>query len=804
MRRKYKQPKKSKTKAWAFLAKEGNFDRDTKKHMAGKHQKDKEARMTKGQIKSNKTLEELMKIQRDNAVIGNIADRLRGAQQLGMATGGKMNYNMAGMLPGAGAVQGLMGTAAMATQGGFKDMPWQNTAGRILQGASGLANLIPTAGPLLGMGMNLVGGALQTMAPPIMTNPESINQNPLGMFTGGQMPAQQTQLGGGKLQPLSNNAVEVKANNPGMTDSVDAGNVNLDNDEVLVDNKVFSNTLVNPGTGNTFADDEKATQTAQGKFEKYQVNTGDTEMKDGKYHKKNTENLFNSQEELAKSLGLRNQDGTPVQIPGISEGMSDGMLFGGNISQQFMKSGTQGPPKAAYATGGKLGYDNGGPLPWWNTPPSAFDINSNYLTGDEASQGITFLPFAEDPFDPTSKTRMTAQWGDLNQETPALTEAPGINPDPVKYNTAKLRSNQIRSNQIRPITTTGVTNWQKAPTVDSGIPGQQPYIPGVITVGSDTGTYDKPKPIPGLTMPQGTGNTMINFSGQPMSTPTTLGPQFNTGINLPTGSFVSGAPTPPDPYANAPILPVPPSRTSTVTELPYENAPTLNTPSPYTKDAVTREDLKQERNQQLLEDFKGENPYGERATQWGDAIAGMSLLANRPFYVNYGNVGQEEINQQNIALARARGGEQSAINDILAQQKAARQRAGGRNFQTLQANLANLSTRTGQAMAKTRGQFARQEAQMRQQIGSRRTAIEAQNLATQKYQDDINTREYDTLHKENLKAMTNFRNMQLERQLAFNKFRRNKDLMSMLESKNFKWDDNTRSIIMKTILKSDI
>jgi hypothetical protein len=683
------------------------------------------------------------------------------AQSVGMQSGGKMKYNMAGMLPGA--IQGMMGTAAMTTQGGFKNMPWQHTAGRIMQGASGLANLIPGAGPLVGMGMNLVGGALQTMAPPTMTNPESINQNPLGMQMGGQAPTGQQDPMGGEMKPLSNSAVEVQANNPQMTDSVDAGPVMLDDKEVVVNKKVFSNTLINPQSGMTFAEQEKETQKQQGRFEKYKVATGDTEMKDGKFHKMNTERLFNTQENVATQLGLRNEDGTPKQI---MPGPENQFMFGGD-TQLFHKFGTNGPAKQLMATGGKIGYYTGGGF----SPGPGDEDRGTVQAIMDSLMGAKSPYNAPPPAD--TGTAFTAETGQPDQY--------GQNPNISNSYAANLEEQARLDRFLYPQAHNADGSRFAGDTYggaqgSAGLPGTETPMP------SNFGT---PGPGPGIVKPDGplypinTGLEGINFPTAQRQLRSGQVAPISIGID-PTGGGLKSN---------------------------NQDAP----PSLQDDNDITKADVTKNTNPALsgqndmadiLKQYNEQNPYGERATQMGDMITSMGLMANRPFYVNYGDVGREEINQQNIALARARGGEQAAINDVLAQEKAARQRAGGRSFQTMQANLANLSSRTGQALAKTRGQFGRQEAQMRQQIGARRTGIEQANLQTQMRQDDINTREYDTLWKENLKNLTNYRNMQLERQFAFNKFRRNEDLKAMLQSKNFKWDEASKNFILKEIFKS--
>lgn len=139
---------------------------------------------------------------------------------------------------------------------------------------------------------------------------------------------------GGDLQALSEDSIQVKADNPSMTDSVETDKAMLDHNEVVTGSKVFSDSLVNPNTGNSFATDEARNQKLLGKFQKKQAKLGDTEYKDEGYLKKNSEALFESQEQLAQMIGLRNEDGTPVQ--------DSGMRFGGML----------GKNKPRYANGG--------------------------------------------------------------------------------------------------------------------------------------------------------------------------------------------------------------------------------------------------------------------------------------------------------------------------------------------------------------------------------------------------------------------------------------------------------------------
>jgi len=654
------------------------------------------------------------------------------AQSIGMQNGGKMKYNMAGMLPGA--VQGMMGTAAMQDSSSFQELPMGHKVGRIMQGASGLANLIPGAGPLVGMGLNLVGGALQTFGAPEMTDPARMNQNPMGMATGGEMPHQSQAMEGGQMKPLSNQAHEVKANNPMQTDSVDAGNVMLDDSEVVVKDKVFSDTLKNPQTNLTFAQQEKMTQKVMGNFEKFRRLTGDTEMKDDKYHKRNTENLFNTQEQVAAGLGLRNEDGTPKQM--MTGNPKEGFAFGGNKSKMKYN-------KEAFNYGGKMGYYTGGGF-----SPGPGDEDRGTVQSLLNSLMGAKTPYVSN--NPNTGTAFTAETGQA---------------DPY--------------GQSPQISNTYAANAEEDRRLNRFLYPEAHYPDGSTFAGSTYGgEQGRVNPLTGLTnntqnpgTPPGSGVLAPNGPLYPVNTDGLKGVNFNPSRQLRSGEI-------------APVdLGIDPTGGG-LKQGNQDAPPNLRGNDP----TQTNSDVAGTNPQGLLEAFKGYNPFGEKATQMGEAISGLGLAANRPFYVNYGDVGREEINQQNIALQRAKGGEQAAVNDTLAQQKAAREGLSNRNYQVQQANLSNLSSRTGNQLAKTRGAFARQEAGMRTQIGARRTAIEGANLNTQKYQDDINTREYDSLWTENLKNMTNLRNMQLERQFSFNKYRKDQELMKLLKTQDFEYD----------------
>lgn len=562
----------------------------------------------------------------------------------------------------------------------IKNQSWQRTAGNIMQGIGAGASFIPGVGTGVGMGLQFAGGVLKSFdTPDFDTKLKTNNQNPYGMAVGGRMPmpqmGQQAQVPGGQLNQLSSQGIEVQGNNPNQVDGVDAGNVMLDNKEMMVGDKVFTNQLTNLESGKSFAEQEKLTQKALGRFEKLKNKSGDTEFQDAKYHNKNSENLFNTQEQLANTMGLRNQDGTPVQQQEMGK---KGFMWGGNKSK--MKYNTGGPinPKFGNMFSNALS----------ETAEDFRNPDPSQLMGNEYSG--TFSPTPMYPINPSLGTDIASNVRSMSQDFR------NVNPESLNTLTVNGLSTNV-ANIIPPIPPpTSVNIESRSPEVEAG----------------------------------------------PMA-PVSFGSKSSKGIGI------GGAGDLIDNISN--IL------SSSKSDRP---------------------------------DYMSEYKYGNRATRKGDMSTSLGLLGNKPFYVGYEDVGREQINQQNIALQRARGGEQAAMNDIASMSNAALGRVSGRSVQSRNANLRNIVQGTSQQAAKTRGLFGQQEANMRQQIGQQRTGIERANLAKRMQQDDINTKEYDTALTEDLKLLVNSRNMDLERQMLYNNERTNDIYSKILKTPDFEWDGN--------------
>jgi hypothetical protein len=188
------------------------------------------------------------------------------------------------------------------------DAKTQVQVGNTISTVGALASLIPGYGTAIGAGLGAIGSIVSSTASPTVYNKPIMNSKPYGFKYGGRYAM------GGDLNKLSEEAVHVDADNPNMTDSVGVGNIMLDDNEVVTGNKVFSDSIINPMTKRTFAEDEKMNQKKLGNFQKMKNKMGDTEYKDDKYLEANSEKLFKFQESLANRMGLRDPNGMPKQF----------------------------------------------------------------------------------------------------------------------------------------------------------------------------------------------------------------------------------------------------------------------------------------------------------------------------------------------------------------------------------------------------------------------------------------------------------------------------------------------------------
>lgn len=141
------------------------------------------------------------------------------------------------------------------------------------------------------------------------------NFNPsttMNAATGGKLKALNNYADGGQMDTqLSNESFQVKGN-PNVTDGnyYPEYNANLDHNEVVKDQFVFSDKLKNPRTGKSFAAEAKVIETSIGRSQKaLKINPNDQLAKNTiKFNEQRSQALASAQESLAQLKGLRSKD----------------------------------------------------------------------------------------------------------------------------------------------------------------------------------------------------------------------------------------------------------------------------------------------------------------------------------------------------------------------------------------------------------------------------------------------------------------------------------------------------------------
>lgn len=206
---------------------------------------------------------------------------------------------------------------------------------------------------------------------------------------------------GGDVQ-LSSNSTLIQGN-PNVTDGNQYGNVALDHNEVVNNNRVFSDKLFDELSKKTFAEAAKRTAKSTGKAERrlsgnpHDVLSSNTIRQNSMIDKQ----LFDRQERLASSLGLRNPDGSTVQkmayggTPkrGTPEWFGAMDQMGNGMSTPFYNTGQYVDSYTNPYTGNPVASTNDIPYDMPSGPVTPFDklpTRNNYT-----SVGI---PSGVDPF----------------------------------------------------------------------------------------------------------------------------------------------------------------------------------------------------------------------------------------------------------------------------------------------------------------------------------------------------------------------------------------------------------------------
>jgi hypothetical protein len=773
--------------------------------VGGKHQKDKEVRMNKGMTKSNMSVDDIMKLQYDAEMTDRVKQSFLKSGDKTMdrmiypsgknftsketyAHGGKMGYTTGGGLAAAGLTSDIANTLGIAGTGlgsvNSLSNVWKDKTsnvgqkiGNTLSAVGPLASMIPGVGPLVGVGAGLLGSAISGISGSVNEQSEYLqeknNTNRFGAGMGFAM--------GGDLNSLSSQSVEVDADNPYMTDSVELPEANVDHGEVITGDNVFSDKIVNPQSGRTFAADEKMTQKNLGKFEKMKSASGDTEFQDDKYLKMNSKATFAKQEKLAQMLGLRNQDGTPVQ--------SGGMAWGGK--------------KPKYASGGKMNYNNGGPI-----LPKEFKTNADvgklveYMFGENNADNIKKLQqsIIDQGYDLKGGADgmlgpATRGYFGTEEAQDFLVNAVGQPQGPLQVDQMGLgQSMELGTGRLPGLTSLagegdpyGLQGINDVALNDSKMLGYNEFkgmAGGIANADRDylnmnipTGgkeqqdiAFNNPGPITGIhqvnpnafRLPENFQNLPPEQQGMALSQLGMITPSQGGDIENP-------------------------SRTLGRYDVVENDTTGITTGITKGLGDGTGTD-KNDPTKIGLFDHQKDTPWGTAGTNVGMASNIINMLGLKPELVKYERIGDRQITQSQLALQERLSGKQEAMRRAQGQGQLAMSQLTNRSLQSRNANLRNISQGVSQSQAQIAGQFGNQIAQQRERLGQVITGVEGANLKTRMYQDDINTRERDAVRTERMKMSNNIRKLLIEKQFAQNHYKRNQILEKLARTKDFKFD----------------
>jgi hypothetical protein len=195
-------------------------------------------------------------------------------------------------------VGGLLGTAGQMAGGGLS-----MDDGSLMSSAAGTIGMI---NPAIGAGMAVVGGIQKHKAQKKAmesfyekrnlqwSQDHAATEPTLPTFQfGGDMMDNADVVGGGRLEKISPDAVEVKANNPSKTDSVELDQAFVDHNEIIdKKDRVFSDSLKTP-SGRTVAKEAKRLEKMKSKNDRFAAANSRIDEK--------LDELFNYQERLNKA-----------------------------------------------------------------------------------------------------------------------------------------------------------------------------------------------------------------------------------------------------------------------------------------------------------------------------------------------------------------------------------------------------------------------------------------------------------------------------------------------------------------------
>jgi hypothetical protein len=589
-------------------------------------------------------------------------------------------------------------------------------------------------------------------------------------------------VNGGDLEAISNDSIQVDADNPSLTDSVETDKAFLDHNEVVTGSRVYSDSLINPNTGNSFAKDESRLQKILGKIQKNKERSGDTEYKDEEYLNRNSKALFETQEQVAQMMGLRNEDGTPKQ-----EG---GMKFGGKMD----------PPKG--------------------NPIEEMILNKIMLLKNQDKPMVKRL-LSSDPQvinnDTGESMKASEARGAKSISTHVMTDSYNDGSYTQVFPTVSEDSKGKLSHNEDVFKALDSGDYMNVPANMAEKFAKTGYKQGAKGLNEDVGYKFKFGGMIGKKKPKYIG-------GGPIKDPTNL---FGQEVELGSGENLFGNTTYPDfvspglrTQLNTDNLTTLPSGQLTLPESEYDTFTGvkksllgLNNYNPGTTSSSVIEPNVSENastnntvgaGKTLMDRLGGatasettgakkfnEFPFGEVGTGVGLVSNIINKLTNKPTNVDYADIGKPELDMQEKALQGLRRGESTALADATMEGKVAKENLDARSLQTRNANLRNIATGIAKAKAGIRDNFANRMAGALGQFGARRSALEEANRQKNMNVDVINTQEADAVRTEAMKMDENVRKLLIEYQLSQNNRKTNDQLSKLLRTQNFKFDPNS-------------
>lgn len=724
----------------------------------------------------------------------------------------------------------------------------------VTSGLSTLASYIPGAGPLASIGINMVGGLVTNQmrknAYPKEQYVPNRNTNRYGYNMGGQMPMipQQgnMQLPGGQLQQQGNNMI-VQGNNPQQDDGVALNNqVAVDHNEVIRGDKVFSDSL--PFKTGSFAKEARNLARKEDKVKKKLAKAGidsenDKEYKDGRHFERQANNLFNKQEQLAQSLGLRQQGPNGESMP-----VQQGFKFGGKMG--YKTAGQLPPPK--------FFRDNRGNLVAQNEDGSYYTVDNfgSFVPYNQAGAGAltpinegqarsivnqygfnsvmnTLPPSVEEKFTPRTPRQRKPRTVDNTPE-----QISGDNffrgKDGKLYvqsdrggkqglyeidKKGNVSSSNIDVNTLTPMSEREAKTYTKGTPLSTSLRniGRDPNMSLRDQFMEVSGNPQDDEFYPERRSPENdalTEQARLNMEGEFNANQATgynlaTGPFTNSGIAVPTpeeldaidhntvegiidayGNQARNVNAPQQAFLNARLVnPIQQAM------LNAEQVPTDSTDyvDPTTETQNTAQSLFSGTLSNIKDKFKGSD-LEKLGKEYGMGLAGdviniannlHGMAANKTRYIAESPIGAPELAMQERAIANASAGKNEMMNQISKQAAAARSTVGGRSMASRMANMRNITSGAIEGQSKVGTQYAQQLNQMMGNFGARRSAIQQTNLADKRMVEDINTREYDTHLTQGMQMRQNLGTVFQSQQRALNHIKNNTMLKGQMGSRDY-------------------